>query len=138
MLSFTKLAALTGLFALTCSAFPADAPPQDPGKTPAPFNSTIGPNILVAVVKCVLGRSLWHARCLLQWDANFFCRTPDGRSEIDGWCFGYNWCSTSQKISSGKNICESGENKAGIEYLHVPLTDKFGDIMNYEYYNGKP
>ena len=51
--------------------------------------------------------------------------TPDGGAEIDAWIYGYNWCSHSNFVSRTGDIC--GESaKRPVEFLHVPLTDKFG------------
>ncbi|KAK4617669.1 Ecp21-1 [Fulvia fulva] len=63
------------------------------------FDETLGPSLLVASVK-----------------------VPSQESEINAWAYGINWCTSSNLVSKGKNFCTG----RGVEYLHVPLTDKFG------------
>ncbi|KAF2763763.1 hypothetical protein EJ03DRAFT_340273 [Teratosphaeria nubilosa] len=82
-----------------------DVEGKKPAEKPCPFDQeTLGPNLLLAVVV-----------------------VPDGRKEIGAWTFGRGWCSNYNKITSGKDICD----RSPVEFVHVPLSDKFGDIPSF-------
>ncbi|KAI5357801.1 hypothetical protein Slin15195_G036710 [Septoria linicola] len=95
-----KLAAATaGLFSVLASA--QGGPSEN--SVSCPFNNTLGPNVMIAAVKL-----------------------PDNTSEINAWVFGYNWCSKSNKISSGGDICSDNGVNRTVEFMHIPLSNKFG------------
>ncbi|KAH9828333.1 Extracellular protein 21-1 [Teratosphaeria destructans] len=75
---------------------------KKPKEKHCPFDQdNLGPNLLLAVVEA-----------------------PDGRKEIGGWIYGLGWCSAYNKITKGTNICGA----APAEYVHIPLSDKFGNF----------
>lgn len=54
--------------------------------------------------------------------------------EIDAWSFGDNWCSNANSMSDTQDICSLQD---GREFMHVPLTDKFGALDTQCYANFK-
>jgi hypothetical protein len=121
----SQIALPLGLFGLLASAIPQ---PQSAGPNEntvqCPFNATKGPNVLIASVKYVgfSPPSCTNVTTLT------FSRLPSNQTEINAWAYGYNWCSHSNKVSSGTNICSDTSTDRSVEFLHLPLTNKFGAI----------
>lgn len=64
-------------------------------------------------------------------------RVPDSENttEIGAWVFGINWCSNYNKITSGTNICAPRAADSSLEFVRVPLSDKFGSFSESCYAN---
>lgn len=124
-LAMYKLTAVAtiGLLSLAASALPQGTE-ENVDPVSCPFNGTIGPNILLASVECV--------QCFLQLnqEPNTNYRVPDSENttEIGAWIFGRNWCSNYNKITSGTNVCVERQPDQTLEFVRIPLSDKFGNF----------